>query len=422
MSLSFAGFINGLAQAVLSAFQMGWWIILPAFLLVVFNDVWLLYIRLKYIKKINWVLLRVRTPRDLAKTPKAMEQVFAAIAGSYSFGIRFYDKYIKGRVENWLSFELVGDPSGVYFLIRVNQDFRNLIESAIYAEYPEAEIEEVADYIDELPAVLPNRKFTLFGIDFVLGREDVYPIRTYPAFEEKEPEEKIDTVSIITEVMSRLKENERIWIQLLVRPTAPAWKEKAVTVVDDIMKRKKPKPVGFWGHIFYFFLDLIQAPWRLPQGPPQPEKTQPTSFAALSKGEQEIIRAVEEKTSKIGFESLIRFVYIDEREKFTRANIAAVSGAFQQFNTLNLNRLMPDLRTITLIRGKLRAIFKERRTYYKQRRFFDRYRLRFFPRKFAIFNVEELATLYHFPTQAVAAPGVQPVEFKKGTPPSNLPL
>ena len=71
---------------------------------------------------------------------------------------------------------------------------RNLVENAIFSQYPDAELHEVEDYTKRLPQVLPNAEYDLFGADFTLQKEDAYPIRTYIDLEDinvKEEEDKI---------------------------------------------------------------------------------------------------------------------------------------------------------------------------------------------------------------------------------------
>ncbi len=421
MPLSLESVFSGIIQKGLEVFLLTWWIFLPVILLLVFWEFWKVYVRLSYLRSIKWVLLRVKTPKDILKTPKAMEQIFSAIHGSYSFNINRFDKYWKGKVEDWHSFELVGDASGVYFLIRINSVFRNLLESAVYSQYPEAEIEAVDDYVDALPSVLPNSNFNLFGTEFILEKEDPYPIRTYPYFEAIAEEEKLDSIATITEAMSRLKEGERVWIQLLIRPVGNNWKKKAEELRDKLAGRKTAKPAGFSEKLLVFIIKFIEAPFRAPEWPEE-KKPEKAALSSLTKGEQEVLKAIEEKSSKLGFEGGIRFVYIDNTESFSRDNIAAVMGTFRQFNTLNLNGIRPNIDTMTITRGFFRAILKGRRVYYKKRKIYDAYGLRQFPKKFSIFNIEELATLYHFPSTVVKAPMLRPVEFKKGAPPGNLPI
>ena len=397
MRFSFEDIVSGLAQSIGDVFAVTWWFFVPIILFLVFLAAWLFYVRKKNLESIKWVLLKITPPREVQKTPKAMEQVFAAFNSTYSFGARFRDKYFGGKQEGWGSFELVGDASGVHFYVRVVEGVRNLIESSIYAQYPNAEIEVVDDYVEDLPEVLPNDNYDLFGTEFVLARDSAYPFRTYVSFEAEArgEEEKLDTVAVMMETMARLKEGERIWLQILVRPTNSDWKKKSEAVRDDLMGRGGEESA---------------------------------SFVALSKGEREVITAIDDKATKIGFECVIRFVFIDNKDHFSRDHIAAVMGAFQHMNTMDLNSFMPNLDTMTITRGIFRDIFKKRRIYNKKRSIYNAYRSRIFPGyigsssdKFSIFNIEELATLYHFPSISVGAPNIASVEFKKGAPPSNLP-
>ncbi len=398
MTFSFGDIVSDFAQSIGDVFAVTWWLFVPIILFLIFLSAWLFHVRKKNLESIEWVLLKITPPREIQKTPKAMEQIFAAFNQTYSFGAKFRDKYFGGKQEGWGSFELVGDSSGVHFYIRIDKGARNLIESAIYAQYPNSEIEVVDDYVDDLPEVLPNDNYDLFGTEFVLVKDSAYPFRTYASFEAEArgEEEKLDTVAILMEAMSRLKEGERIWIQILVRPTDSSWKKKAEAVRDELMGRNKGE--------------------------------ESASFVALSKGEREVVAGIDDKAAKIGFECVIRFVFIDHKDHFSRDHIAAVMGTFQHLNTMNLNSFMPNLDTMTITRGIFRDIFKKRRVYNKKRSIYNTYRSRIFPGyigssspKFSIFNIEELATLYHFPSITVGAPNVRSVEFKKGAPPSNLP-
>jgi len=133
------------------------------------------------------------------------------------------------------------------------------------------------------------------------------------------------------------------------------------------------------------------------------------------------VAAIENKISKYGFETIIKFIYIDKADSFTMHNVPSILGAFRQFNTQNLNAFKIDSKTLT----KTKAPFKARKLYIRKRRIFDAYRLRFFPimrKKFSILNTEELATIFHFPTIFVEAPTLQRLESKRGEPPAELPI
>lgn len=416
--------LQGVTQNIIEVFFAVWWIVVPLALAFIFWDFWKLYVFVSYLKSLKWVLLEVKIPPNIEKTPKAMEQVFSAIYGIYSFGFRFMQKYWEGHlVEDWISFELVGFAGGVHFYIRTPVQYRNIVESAIYAQYPDAEIHESEDYQNLMPKTLPNKVYDIFGMDYHLIKNDAYPIRTYPYFEESQKEKRLDPIAAVTEVMSKLKDDEAIWIQILVRPTGEEWKKAGEALRDQLIGRKKPAPPpGFFGAIWQFFRNLMFAAVEHPVWPGALKKEEDRPrLLALTPGEREVIEGVETKISKLGFESNIRFIYIDKRDSFTRLNIAALMSTFQQFNTLNMNGLRPNVDTMTVIRGNIK-LFKERRLWFRKRQIFESYKRMRWPQKKSILNIEELATFYHFPTMYVEAPLVRRLGAKKGEPPAGLPI
>ena len=51
--------------------------------------------------------------------------------------------------------------------------------------------------------------------DLLWLKDSAYPIKTYPYFEEVKEEKRVDPISTVAETMSKLKDDEMIWIQLL---------------------------------------------------------------------------------------------------------------------------------------------------------------------------------------------------------------
>lgn len=421
---------NGILRSIGNVFSAVWWLVVPLALFFIFLEFWVSYLESRFLKNIKWVMLEIKVPREVLKTPKAMEQIFAACHATYSFGFRFMEKYWEGAVEYWMSFEMVGYSGGVYFFIRLPSQYRNMIEAAIYAQYPDAEIAEREDYTELFPSLLPNQVYDFWGADLILTKDDPYPIRTYPYFEAVEEEQRIDTVSGITETMSKLKEGEAIWLQILVRPTGNDWKEKGEELVAKLVGKKKPKETGFVEWFGVFMRNLLIA-WREPPDwtfGGSAVKSDETKMIFLTPGERDVVKAIEDKLSKIGFECNMRFIYIDRKDSFTRSNVAAVIGALRQFNTLNLNGFKINKQTYT----KAYQPFKERKLLRRKRLLFELYKARAFPGQFGILrwqpgksfilNTEELATIFHFPTITVEAPMLRHLESKKGGPPPTLPI
>jgi len=388
---------------------------------LIFLEVWLSMVRRLYVLKIPWKLLEIKIPREILKTPKAMEQVFAAVH-SIKGRIRFWDKWWKGKVPNWMSFELVGQAGGVHFYVRTPEEFRNLVESAIYAQYPDAEIVEVDDYINLLPAVLPNKIWDLWGANYILDRDSAYPLRTYEYFEERVKEKRLDPIAAITEAMAKTKADEMVWMQILVRPVGDDWKEEGEKLVGKLTGKKTAKEKTLWEDLEEFIINLIKAPVTPPTWAEGGAEGSPGDVGALTPGGKDVVAAIENKISKLGFETILRFIYIDKAASFSRNNVAAVTSALNQFNTQHLNALKSHAGTAT----KTFQPFKEHKLYYRKRKIFDDYRLRKFPSTIKlpqppILNTEELATIYHPPTTFVEAPTLKRLESRRGEPPAELP-
>jgi len=334
-----------------------------------------------------------------------MEQVFAALYGIYSFGIKPYDKYIEGKVDLWISFEMVGRGGGIHFYVRCPKDKRDLVESAIYSQYPEVEIEEVPDYVNEMPSVLPNEVWDLWGTGLTLAAENPYPIRTYPYFEEVKEEKRVDPISMITEVMSKLKDDEMIWIQILISPVGPPTGQDLKKEGDELIKK------------------IIESSKEGSDGA--------ASGFRLTPAQQQVIKAIGEKVSKLAFHTCIRFVYIDKKDEFSANNISAVLASFQLYNTRDMNAFRPDKLAVGYggMLGKIFPFYKRYKIIAKKRMIFDYYRKRKFgysgklvEENLPILNTEELATIFHFPTEVVKAPKLQTTYSRKGEPPVNLPV
>lgn len=428
----------GIGESIRHTFELTWWIFLPIILAVAVRNIYLIYVQDRYIKAIDWVLLEIKVPEDVLKTPKAMEQVFAAMYANYSHSITFLMRYLDGFVDYWYSFEIVGYAGGIHFYVFTARKMRNTVEATIYSQYPGAEIQEVPDYTELMPSVLPNETYDLWGTVLRLGRESAYPIRTYPYFEEAQEEKRLDPISAITEVMAGLKEGEILWYQIVICPSdsdvGNNWKEEGDEIIAKITGQSAAKKRGLIGDIGEFLKNLIWAAVEHPQWG-EAKKEERGGFKILTPPEDEIVKAVGNKIAKLGFETNFRFIYIDRRDSFTTANATAVMGSIRQFNTQNLNVFRPDKTTLTLVTGwraTFLPLYQKLLLFSKKKKLFSDYKLRrlnskmvgkYRPRgaKITTFNTEELATLYHFPTMLVGTPSLRRVEAKKGGPPVGLP-
>ncbi len=394
-----------------------WWFVAPVFMWEVTKYFWLFYIRSGYIGNIKWVQLEVRIPKEVLRTPKAMEQVFVALHG-IDTDVKRYEKWWYGKVVPWVSFELVGYAGGVYFFIRCGEGERRLIEAAIYGHYPEAEIKEVSDYTELLPKQLPNKTYDLFGFDLVFIKPSAYPIRTYEYFENLDEDRRVDPMGIIGEGMSNLKEGEMIWIQLLLEPIEDDWKKLSDAEVRKLMGEKPKVSPGIFDTLFSALSVVLSTITNPTAEPAPPVKEERERVPTLTPNQRDVVKAIEEKAGKPGFKTTLRYMSIDNRDRFTAVNNSLIIGMLSQFTTQNLNGFKIDKATKT--KGKW--VFKKFKALMRKKRLYFLYITRTFGFQTIVMNTEELASIYHFPTTKVKAPRLQRIEAKKSEPPANLPI
>lgn len=417
----------GIIQSILVVWGAVWWFVLPLIALLILWEAWKMHLHYKWVTSIKWKMLEIKVPKNVLKTPKAMEQIFAAAHAPYSYGIPRYKKYVEGQEEYWMVFELIGRAGETHFYLRVPTQYRNMMESAIYAAYPEAEITEAEDYLKELPHVLPNETFDLSGLEEVLRHENYLPIRTYPMFEESVEERRIDTIAPLMEAMSKLKNDEQLWFQVLIKPTGEDFRKEGEAEINKLLGIPKEKKASMWPK-----LDLgitLSEALRSPMEHPgeaksaHDQKQEKLPRFLMTPVDKERADAIHLKISKIAFEATLRFIYIEKREGASDAgHTNSIHGFIRQFNTQNLNSLKPNSPTNTASYSVKGPIFKKMRIRARKHHIYEHYRHLIPAHHESILNIEELATVFHFPLAVVSTTELEKVESRKGSPPASLPI
>src|SRR3990167_3362689 len=367
--------------AIIKIFLGLWWLWLPVVLIALFIELWTKHLKTTAIKALKWTFLEVKVSRDIEKSPKSMEQIFSGLHGIIT-RIKFLDKYWKGKVQEWFSFEIAGIDGAVYFFIRTPEQFRNLVEAQIHAQYPDAEISEVLDYAGPIAKKVPSKTYDIGGAELILEKDDFYPIRTYPFFEEKEEERRVDPMASFLEILSKLKAGENILIQYLMKPTAEKeWKERGQEFINKLMGKKSAAKENWLdralGPIDEFVINLIKAILVYPIWGEKKKEESKASVANLTTGEKALIEAIENKMAKLAFKACIRFAYIARSDIFSRANMAAINGAFKQFNTVNMNAFKSNGKAGT----SADPPFKKRKEFLKKQKLFKPFPIRNGPKR-----------------------------------------
>ncbi|MDD5569235.1 MAG: hypothetical protein PHG23_02370 [Candidatus Pacebacteria bacterium] len=416
-----------------------WWVIFPFVLYGLLRFAFVQYMETAWLLHPDRkrILLEVRIPQRVTRPLRAMENFFNAYWASYDAPKDWRTTFFEGKVIVGTSFEMASLEGVPHFYIRTVASNRQLLEGALYAQYPDLEIVEVPDYVLAVPQDIPNKGWDLWGCDFMPLKPDPLPIKTYEAFfEEKvdivEEGKRLDPLASVLEQFAKIGKGEYIWIQLNAVPISPAENDyiaRGKIEIDKILKRyKPPKNEGIPSFLSFFadfFIEiedkLFGDPFKWAVKSEQTQELFPQEMK-MTPGERDRIAAIEKKISKVCYWSGLRFVYIARRDVFF-GGIKAFGGSYtSQFTTQNLNGLKPWSPTITKIQSP--DLFTGRRLFVKKRDLFQRYKDRdFSPGGKFVMNVEELTTLYHFPGIDVApSAALNRIEIKKVPPPITLPV
>jgi len=420
-------------KTCLEVIKNWWWVVLPIILWRPILFLWLWWRRERWWSRQKMILLEIKIPKEVLKPLKAMEQVFSGLWGNLYDPADWWEKWIDGQQLFSYSLEIVGLAGEAHFFIRIPGKSRNAVESTIYSQYPDAEISVVDDYTKNVPRDIPNKNWDMWGTDYQLLKEDVYPLKTYAQFFEESPqvakeEKRIDPLATLLEGMGKLGPGEQLWVQISAGPITNEennFVNRGKKTVNELIKRPKkeePRPI------------LEEAVKGIILGKPIEEEKREEMLwpeMMLTPGERESIVGIENKIGQYFFEVYYRFIYLAKRDVYFGAAKSIPFGFFSQFNTTNLNANKPWSKTITKIHKSWFLplnLIHSRRLYVKKRRLFRNYTKRLspiYPKDGGTFvlGTEELATLFHFPGRMVApAPSLSRVEAKKGEAPPELPI
>lgn len=417
----------------LPADQMFWafmgnfgWIIIGIFFIWGVLQVYLYWIRGNWAATHKNILLAIDIPRGNEQTPKAVENMFTYLAGAHG-SVNFFEKWFKGEFQKSFSYEIVSLEGYTQFIIRTPAEYRNLIESSIYSQYPDAEITEIDDYTETVPQKYPDDEYDVWGLEFTQSAPWMYPIKCYDEFEHKmgplETQFK-DPMATLMDLCGSLRQGEQLWLQYIIIPIGFDWIKDAEKEIDNILGKKPKAKKGLFMQLVEWLGELsevIYSIWGDIESKDKEEKAK-TMFDLTPK-EQKRLEGISKKASKLAFAVKIRAVYVAQKEVMNKAKVAnGLVGFMKQFAALDMNNLKPDVkRTMT----KAVYFWTESRLKRKKNRIFQAYINRSDGQGLSpgIMSIEELATLWHFPIEgSVKASLVQKATGRKADAPSSLPL
>ena len=428
--------ILDILKIALTFILKGGWVIFSVAFIYVLYRLYIVEIQHQFVDSQQWVFLKIRVPKSNLTSTLAVEQVFA-LMHSLHRSYTFMQTYVEGSVQLWYSLEIVSMGGKISYILRVPKAYRGIVESSFYAHYPEAEITETSDYMENVTYDPDISDFEVLGTEFKMADDDVIPIKTYSDFEHTSATEKIiDPLSNLLESLAKLDSYDFVGVQILIQPLGDEeWKPRGERKIKALIGEEVPHEPSFIGFLmapFNWFANFSYKKTLLTSHDhDEKEKTQKNNWMSMTEAEKDRVSRIEAKIGKPGYKTKMRFLYMTPKGKVEKTKRYLIVGAFRPFGSAMTNRIkvqsdtwvgVDPIFSEALEKSYLDAWLKK-----LKRRHFKGYKARSLHLGASpfILNIEELATLYHFPitTETTSVPAsVEATESKKSQPPVNLPV
>ena len=316
----------------------------------------IIYFRLKKREEISleMLTLEVKLQKDNEIKIDAAEQMFASFSSLKKSG--FFSVF---DLDDVLAFEIMAKKAEIRFYVSAPAKIIDLVEKTIYGYYPNADIKKV----DE-PNIFNEEGKVAFGALAI--KETVYlPLKIYRDL-------STDPLSAITSALSKMGDNEGAMIQILIRPASDSWKKSGKSYVSSTKKNEA-----------------------------NPEK-------ATFKTDPKLLERIDDKCSRPGFETTIRFVVSSSNKEMAETHLKNIKTSFAQ--------LTSDLNILKTVKNLFKGGFMINFIY----KFFPVLDLPFF-KSISILSSDELATIFHFPNKTVETPHIQWLKAKTAPVPAEVP-
>jgi len=367
-------------------------------------------------------ILCIRVPKEIEPGPGPIvaEQIYSSLHAIRQ-NIPWY-KALYGVRGEQISLEIIHQKRHIRFLVTCPVNYKNLIEGQIYAHYPNVEIFEEDDYIRD------ETETNIVGTELTFTDPDVYPIKRYPQFEDKLTRMAADPMAGITSTLAKLNNlNDEAWIQITMTPLDDKWRIKYTEILRIVSKGlygniEKLQSLYInvagtrkvWPRVIFFPLYMMlwvrrkmsgfKGGMSIMTGNGGGNDDDIEERSSKQHDRESIMEACLDKIGRLLYETNIRIAYLPATDdiKGAELKVKEIAGSFQQFSIPQLNAYrMKGLErgTPLWLRFKHRTVLKSN----------------------MLSNVEELATLYHFPSHVVQTPNIDWVKSRKIESPTNLP-
>lgn len=364
--------------------------------------IWRLY--KNYERTLDMVFLKIAVPQLESKedreresesfsTGKDFKEVLGVMSHLYTslhsiHGSRFKDK-IHGQ--DFISLEYAVLEGEINFFIVCPKDLESLVEKQLTSFYPDCFIEKVQDYNIFKKGMKTGGHYMRLAKDFII------PFKSYSRLNS-------DPLNNIVNALSKFDTDEGAAIQIMARPKGDGWQKKGKNKAEELFNKKNSvrSPLNPLSWISAIFDMLVKG---------ESSEQSPESASRTTPAEEEEVKAIEEKNSQPGWETIIRVIASSKTKKELNTHLSNIRGAFAQYTSTDGNSFKY---TLWHSNKKLIKDFIFRN--------FNRTILYWIRQKKSVLSCEELASLFHIPNiKYNRSPVIAWQRFKIAPPPSNLP-
>ncbi|MFH0951749.1 MAG: type IV secretion system DNA-binding domain-containing protein [Patescibacteria group bacterium] len=297
-----------------------------------------------------------------------------------------------GRSDH-ISLEMIAQHGQVSFYVAVPSHLSQYIEQQIHSQYDLASVEIADDY----NIFTPMGK--VFGGYLGFSRRLMFPLRTYQKFED-------DPMDVLTTSLSRLPRDESAAIQIIIRPSPAGWQKYPLKVAQAMQRGKTLDQalshVGSQGVLTSIFSSIKKQ--TISGATAKQDMYDQKSPRFLTPLEQELVKVLEAKASKPGFNANIRLIASApdlDRARATFLNIFNSFGQYKSPESGNSFRKRIWVRRKRFIQDFIHRHFNEKRR--------------------MVFNTEEMISLYHFPLPETGTPNIRWLTARRVPAPTQMP-
>jgi len=358
---------------------------------------WFLFIVLVVIGKVIWirnrkkinyakdlVFLLVKIPKkdsDLDQkndTIQSMKNNIQLMEQVYKNFYWIFDSSWKWKIfgQKWVSLNIIVEKEIIKFIVWMPKEYKDSFDKTISSFYPWCSTEEIN------PSKMLEAGKYWYWWYFVLSKDDAFPIKNYEKFE-------ADPMDSILSSFSRVKNEEKLQLQILMKPISEKWQQKF---------RKKIKQVKNW----WFWINLLWW-WKK-------DKNEDKSWLWSTQ-----IQDMEAKVQDEWFEIVIKAFANSPDPTRPKKIIEDLAFSMNQYNYIWLNSF------IFLKMKNLETFWKEFIMHIFKKPIFTFYKFLFFITA-QILNIKEIASIYHFPhSRFNKNPRILWQKFKIVPAPDNIP-